>query len=495
MDEILSQKVNEEFDKIEGLDFEIGKMFYRMFKLKYIDINSEYVSKINYSTEFFNESGEKIKHPLVLYEFLLGKYEYMVEKKLFGIKEKEELWTIIEKFTGGIDKIEDKIVINFFGYIFQNFSLGDVEFILDYNFYKYHILFVAEIYDLFRFHFKALLAEVKIFNKTKTEELITTIFSNEKNIITTQNYLNSILTIYYISNGMIKYNYYNFKDEYTKELHQYYIQVLEKSDTKYKRYGLFFIYAYLFMFLNNDLSIMKASLQRMSLCSNEFKNMDKLIKNNKDKRIYCRLEQLFQRFIEPINFPALCDMVVDLLKNESDSNETDKMIYLQTIHSIYKGQQHHNLFKYSDQEIFDCLFKVFASIKKDKLQNYFVSIFLDYFNSLTEEENKKFIEKYQKFLFDDINKEEEQIKYNYIKILMVQLMRFKIKLPDYMQEFIIKLKIVNRKDNDKLKKIIIDSLKSAMNNYQSSYTFMKENISEECKDILEEMTREKSYFI
>ena len=131
----------------------------------------------------------------------------------------------------------------------------------------------------------------------------------------------------------------------------------------------------------------------------------------------------------------------------------------------------------------------------DKLQNYFVSIFLDYFNSLTEEENKKFIEKYQKFLFDDINKEEEQIKYNYIKILMVQLMRFKIKLPDYMQEFIIKLKIVNRKDNDKLKKIIIDSLKSAMNNYQSSYTFMKENISEECKDILEEMTREKSYFI
>ena len=495
LDEILSQKVNEEFDKIEGIDFELGKMFYCMFKLKYIDINSEYVSKINYSTEFFNESGKKINHPLVIYEFLLGKYEYLAEKKLLGIKEKEELWKILEKFTGGINKTEDKIICNFFSYIFQNFSLGDVEFILDYNFHEYHILFVAKIYECFCFHFKKLLTEVKVFNKKKTEGLITRIFSNEKNLITTQNYLNSILTIYYNSNGMIKYNYYTFKNECTKELHQYYIQVLEKSDTKYKRYGLFCIYTYLFIFLNNDLSIMKASLQKMSLCSNEFKNMDKLLKNDKDKRIYKRLEQQFQRFIEPINFPSLCDMVFDLLQNENDSNETDKIIYLQTIDSIYKGQKHLNLFKYSDQEIFDCLFKVFASIKKDKLKNYFVRIFLDYFNSLTEEENKKFIEKYQKFIFEDIKKEEEQTKYNYIKILMIQLMRFKIKLPDYMQEFIIKLKIVNRKDNDKLKKIIIDSLKSAMNNYQSSYTFMKENISEECKDVLEEMTREKSYFI
>ena len=34
-----------------------------------------------------------------------------------------------------------------------------------------------------------------------------------------------------------------------------------------------------------------------------------------------------------------------------------------------------------------------------------------------------------------------------------------------------------------------------MEYYRGSYIFMKENISEECKNVLEEMTKEKSYFI
>ena len=62
---------------------------------------------------------------------------------------------------------------------------------------------------------------------------------------------------------------------------------------------------------------------------------------------------------------------------------------------------------------------------------------------------------------------------------MNQLMRFKIRLPDYIQEFIIKLKVVNKKGNNKLKKIIVDALKLAMKYYQGSYIYMKENISEE----------------
>ena len=78
---------------------------------------------------------------------------------------------------------------------------------------------------------------------------------------------------------------------------------------------------------------------------------------------------------------------------------------------------------------------------------------------------------------------------------MNQLLRFKIRFPDYIQDFIIKLKVVNKKDNNKLKKIIVDALKLAMKYYQGSYIYMKENISEECKTVLEEMTKEKSYFV
>ena len=172
------------------------------------------------------------------------------------------------------------------------------------------------------------------------------------------------------------------------------------------------------------------------------------------------------------------------------------MVYLQAVNQIYKGQKHFNLLKYSNQKIFDCLFKVFTVIKNDEHKKNFAGIFLSYFNNLSDDENKQFIEKYQKYIFEDVKPEEEdKNKYNYIIILMTQLMRFKIRLPDYMQKFIIKLKIVNKKDNNKLKKIIIDALKLAMKYYQGSYIYMKENISEECKNVLEEMTKEKSYFV
>ena len=46
-----------------------------------------------------NKSGKKIKDLCVIYEFILGKYEYMLDQKLFGTNEKNELWTLMEKFT------------------------------------------------------------------------------------------------------------------------------------------------------------------------------------------------------------------------------------------------------------------------------------------------------------------------------------------------------------------------------------------------------------
>ena len=496
LDEVVSKLSNHKFNEKKGLDFEKAKMFYYLFKLKYIDINSEYISKINYSTELFNKSGKKIKHVCVIYEFLLAKYEYMIENKLFGEKDRNYFWTIMEKFTRRADKVEDEKIYAYFHYLFKNYSLRDLEYIFDYDFFKYPIDFAADMYYLFHQNLVSLIGETKIFKKEKTEELIARIFSTEENIILDQNYLIYVLKIYYITNGMMKYNYFTFNDEFKKELGDHYIQLLSKCDTKYRRYGLFLLYTFFFLYLNNDLSIMKSSLEKMALCSKEFMSTDKSTNTNKGKKIFQTIEQEFQGYIPSVDFPALCDMVIDILKKENDSNDTYKMVYLQTINQIYKGQKHFNLFKYSNQEIFDCLFKVFTVIKNEEHKKNFAGIFLSYFNNLTDDENKQFIEKYQKYIFEDVKTEEEDInKYNYIILLMTQLMRFKIRLPDYMQEFIIKLKIVNKKDNNKLKKIIIDALKLAMKYYQGSYIYMKENISEECKNVLEEMTKEKSYFV
>ena len=497
LDEVVSKLVGNKFNEKNGLDFEKAKMFYYMFKLKYIDINLDYIKTINFTTELCNKAGKKIKHVCVTYEFLLGKYEYMLEMKLFGEKERNELWSIMDNFTRRIDKVQDEKIYAFFHYFFKNYSLRDLEFIFDYDFFKYPIDLVADIYYLFHQNLKYLIQETKFFKKDKTEELVKRIFATEENIILDQNYLVYVLKIYFITNGMMKTNFYKFKEEYTEDLCKYYMQILSQSDTKHRRYGLYIIYNFFFTFLNDDLTILQESLQKMALCINEFMRIDNSSNSDKGKKILMDLGDNFYRLSNTIiDFPRLCNIIADILKKENDSNDTNKLIYLQTINKIYKGQRHLNLFKYTNQEIFDSIFKVFVVIKNKELRKNFGGIFLSYFNDLSEEENKEFIEKYQKYIFEEIKPEEEdKNKYNYITILMYQLLRFKIKLPDYMQEFIIKLKVVNKKGNDRLKKIIVDALKLAMKYYQGSYIYMKQNISEECKNVLEEMTKEKSYFV
>ena len=491
LDEKISKIANQKFMEKKGLDFEKAKMFYNMLKLNYIDINSEYVKKITFETELFNKSGKKIKHVCVNYEFILGKYEYMLSEKLFGIKERDELWSIMNKFTMRIDKVQDEKIYAFFHYIFKNYSLRDIEFIFDYDYFKYPIDLTADMYYLFHKNLTNVISETKIFPKEKTEELVKKIFSTEENIILDQTYLIYVLKIYFLTNNMLKFNYDYFRDDYEEGLCKYYMEILSNCDTKYRRFGLYVIYVYFFSFLNNDLSIIKSTLQKMSLCIKEFTSSDSS-KNDKGKGILNNIQIEFGRFNNTLDIPALCDTITEILKKENDSNDTNKIIYLGAINKIYKGQKHLNLFKYSNKEIFDCFFKVFTAIKNDELKKNFSGIFLTYFNDLSEEENKKFVEKYQKYIFEDV---EDENKYNYIIILMNQLLRFKIRFPDYIQDFIIKLKVVNKKDNNKLKKIIVDALKLAMKYYQGSYIYMKENISEECKNVLEEMTKEKSYFV
>ena len=496
LDEVVSKLVNNKFTEKKGLDFSKAKMFYYMLKLKYIDYNCDFVKNLNFNSEFSTNSGKKIKQNCVIYEFLLGKYEYMFENKLFKEKDRDDLWAIMNRFTRRADKIVDERIYAFFNYIFNNYPLGNLEFIFNYDFYKYPIDFVADMYFLYHQDLPSLRNEAKMFINSKTEELLARIFSTDENIILDLNYLVYVIKIYYSINGILKYNYYSFKSEYTDKLYEHFMSILEKSDTKHRRYGLFTIYIFFFDYINNNLPLLKATLQKMSLCINEFYSSDKMALSDKGKKILPNIENAFRGFTGNINLPSLCNEIVDILIKENDRNDTNKIVYLQVVNLIYKGQKHLNLFKYSSKEIFDSLFKVFASLKNEELKKNFSNIFLSYFNDLTEEENIKFIQKYEKYIFEDTNEvNEDKNRYNYIHILMNQFLRFKISLPEYMQKFIIKLKVINKFENNKLKKIVNDSLKNAMNYYRGNYIYMKENISQECKEVLEEMTREKTYFI
>ena len=496
LDEVISKLVTKRMNEKKGLDFNKAKMFYYMFNLKYIDYNLDFVKNLNFTTEFTKNEGKKIKQNCVIYEFILGKYQYMFDNNLFTENDRNDLWAIMDRFTRRVDKIADERIYAFFNYLFNNYALKDLEFIFQYDFYKYPVDFVGDMYFLYHQDLPNLRNDTKMFINSKTEELLTKIFSTSENIILDLNYLVYILKIYYTTNGILNYNYNIFTSEFTDKLYDHFMGIAEKCDTNYRRYALSTIYNFFFDYLNNNLELLKATIPKMGLCINEFNISGKTTMSDKSKKILTSLELSFRSFTGNIHFPSLCDAIVDILNKENDRNDTNKLLYLQVVNLIYKGQKHLNIFKYSSQEIFDSLFKVFSIIKNEELKKNFSSIFLAYFNDLTEEENIKFIEKYEKYIFESVNeKNEDKNKYNYIYILMNQLLRFKIRMPKYMQEFIIKLKSVNKSENDKLKKIIIDSLKRAMNYYHGSYIYMKENISEECKEVLEEMTREKAYFV
>ena len=494
LDEVVSKLVINRFNEKKGLDFKKAKMFYYMLKLKYIDYNLDFVKNLKCNSPDIEKITKNKKQNCVVYEFLLGKYEYMLENDLFKESDRNDLWEILNKFTKRVDKIVDERIYAFFNYIFNNYALKDLEFIFNYDFYKYPIDFVADMYFLYHQDLPNLRNETKIFINSKTEELLNRIFSTEENIILDLNYLVYVLKMHYTTNGILKYNYYYFANEYSYKIYEHCLSLVEKSDTKQRRYALFTIYIFFFEYLNKNLPLIKATLPKMGLCINEFMGSDK--NNRSGKKVMQNIENSFRCFTGYIHFPSLCKEIGEILIKENDLNDTNKYLYLKVVNTVYKFQKHLNLYKYSSQEIFDSLFKVFSSIKNGEIKKNFSSIFLSYFNDLTEEENKKFIEKYEKYIFESTKPEnEDKNKYNYIYILMNQLLRFKIRMPQYMQDFIIKLKIINKIENNKLKKIIVDALKRARNSYQGSYIFLKENISEECKEVLEEMTREKTYFV
>ena len=190
--------------------------------------------------------------------------------------------------------------------------------------------------------------------------------------------------MYYTTNGILKYSYYYFTSEFTDEMYNHYMGILKKANTKHGRYALFTIYHFFFDYLNKNLNLLKETIQKMGLCINEFNSTDKTTMSDKSKKIIQNIESSFLSFTGNIHFPSLCDAIVDILHQENDNNDTNKLIYLQVVNNVYKGQKHLNIYKYSDQEIFDSLFKVFSAIKNEKIKKNFSSIFLTFFNDMTE---------------------------------------------------------------------------------------------------------------
>ena len=95
---------------------------------------------------------------------------------------------------------------------------------------------------------------------------------------------------------------------------------------------------------------------------------------------------------------------------------------------------------------------------------------------LSDEENNKFIN-------ENKDKEDENLY-----VVLSQLLRFRIDLPKYIQDYISSLK--NKREN----KIIKNFISKSMDRYHNGYLYMETKLNSECKEVLEDTSRNKSYF-
>ena len=298
----------------------------------------------------------------------------MINKKIFNEEIRKEFWNIMNYNNNDLNKKEDEKVISFFNFVFINSSLQTINFIFkDSNYTEYSIDFVSKLYNLYIQSFSKFKNESSIFNIEKTNELINKIISNDANLILYSNELKNIIKLYYEINGFLKYDYYSFEDKYTKDTTKFFNELLLKDFSKRSRYTLYELYSFFFYCLNDDLLLFNLIMPKIALCINEYKNNDKI---DLGTNILQNMETKFRNYNKQINFFDLCNKVCELLKKEENSNDTNKLLYLQTINIIYNNQKHFNLNKYSSKEIFEHLYKVFNLIKNEDLKILNLNLYL-----------------------------------------------------------------------------------------------------------------------
>ena len=478
------QKFKEFNQEIKGLDFKKVKTFYYLLELGYIDFN-------DYIKNFKFQGNDKIY--AVTLELLLAKYIYMLNRNIYTSETKKEFLEIIKLYSNGTNKKDDQKITTFFKFLFNICSLEQIIFIFDKNDINIEFPFDLEVklYNLYNASFSKLIPEKSIFEIKKTKNIIEKIFKHDGYLILYTSELKYVIKSYFYLNNYLKYDYNSFQEEYNKkEIIKFFIDTfISKDFSKRSRYALYEAYISFFDCLNDtilnegDFTLFNLVIPKIALSANE-------LKDESGNKIIQNIEEKFKGFNAQINFGLLCEKISSIIQKEENSNDSNKLLYLQIVNIVYNSQKYFNFneIKYESIEgnyFFKNLYEILDKIKNENLKIKFASVFASFFNDIPEKENEIFIKKFEKLITENNN---------YIYILLSQLLRFRMHLPIYIQDFIINLKEIYKKFENN-KGIIDTFLKVAMDNYHGSYIYMKKNISEKCRDILEEMTTEKSYFV
>ena len=86
-------------------------------------------------------------------------------------------------------------------------------------------------------------------------------------------------------------------------------------------------------------------IPKIALCANELKDESR-------NKIIQSIEEKFRNFNASINFEILCEKISSFLKKEENSNDANKVLYLQIVNIVYNSQKFFNFNKNENNSIY-----------------------------------------------------------------------------------------------------------------------------------------------
>ena len=88
----------------------------------------------------------------------------------------------------------------------------------------------------------------------------------------------------------------------------------------------------------------------------------------------------------------MCEKVSEFLKKEENSNDANKLLYLQIVNIVYNSQKYFNFMDFTDNicdsiennYFFKNLYDILDKIKNENLKIKFASVFVSFFNDIPE---------------------------------------------------------------------------------------------------------------
>ena len=433
-----------------------------------------YIDEKEISIEKFKENNDLNNDIQILtfIEFICGKFNYQLKSNLFI--DNKEIWNVLDLYSNGKNMKIDSFIEGLYDFLIQKMNINQAEILLkNYDLNKCHLSFILKIYTTLSNKFDNNLKyfDNQILPKENVHSIINLILDSNENIIKYKSNINSLLSLYLKLDGSFGFNENTFENNYsfnnetiTKVLKEINDKGMKKEDNSLKLF-FFDIFDNFYKQIIGNKEVFANYLTCISHTFKECKVNSEILKN---------YESCFKRTTNNINISNCINLLLDDIKADTTINE--KLIYLQAIRLIFSYNIHYFNENNDKEKILNGLISIIKLIKNEELKEQFSEIFVYYFNILSDEENNKFIQ-------DNKDKDNE-----FLFVLLSQLLRFRIDLPKYIQEYIASLK--NKRDN----KVVKNFITNAMDRYHNGYLYMKTKLSPECKEILEDTSRNKNYF-